>query len=212
MKKTLKHAIFPTRDGFVGVLASEKGLLSITFPRSSTREAREELGEQVNDAIESPDCFADLIKRLTVYFGGSRVLFHDRLDLGDATPFQRKVWEAARLIPYGETRSYRWVAERIGRPGAARAVGQALAKNPLPIIIPCHRVVASSGELGGFSGGLQMKDRLLRLEGILVHSTMRGVYFRSVRHAITIAREVWYPKARHGKLAASPPRPPLFSD
>jgi len=74
------------------------------------------------------------------------------------------VWQATRLIPYGETRSYLWVAVQIGKPGAARAVGQALGRNPLPVIIPCHRVIASDGGLGGFTGGLVMKRRLLELE------------------------------------------------
>jgi methylated-DNA-[protein]-cysteine S-methyltransferase len=74
------------------------------------------------------------------------------------------VWEITRLIPYGETRSYAWVAEQIGQPRAVRAVGQALGKNPLPIIIPCHRVITSNGKLGGFGGGLEMKKRLLSLE------------------------------------------------
>jgi len=74
------------------------------------------------------------------------------------------VWQATRLIPYGETRSYLWVAVQIGKPGAARAVGQALGRNPLPVIVPCHRVIAADGGLGGFTGGLEMKRRLLELE------------------------------------------------
>ena len=82
----------------------------------------------------------------------------DKLDL---PPFQREVWETTRLIPYGETRSYLWVAKQIKRPRAVRAVGQALSKNPLPIIVPCHRVVASDGRLGGFRRGVEMKRHLL---------------------------------------------------
>jgi len=74
------------------------------------------------------------------------------------------VWQLTRLIPYGETRSYTWVAEQLGKAGAVRAVGQALARNPLPIIVPCHRVVAKDGKLGGYSGGVEKKDYLLRLE------------------------------------------------
>ena len=106
----------------------------------------------------------DLIKRLNPCFSGVQVAFQDELDLGTATLFQRRVWETTQLIPYGETRSYRWVAEHMGQPTAARAVGQALAKNPIPIIIPCHRVVTNNGKLGGFSGGPKMKRYLLRLE------------------------------------------------
>jgi methylated-DNA-[protein]-cysteine S-methyltransferase len=76
------------------------------------------------------------------------------------------VWEKARLIPYGETRSYMWLARQIGKPQAARAVGQALGRNPLPVIVPCHRVIASDGSPGGFTGGLHRKKMLLKLEGL----------------------------------------------
>ncbi|GAI87660.1 unnamed protein product, partial [marine sediment metagenome] len=75
-------------------------------------------------------------------------------------------WEETRLIPYGETRSYAWVAKQVGKPKAARAVGQAMGSNPLPIIIPCHRVITSNGKLGGFGGGLEMKRQLLSLEAV----------------------------------------------
>ena len=104
------------------------------------------------------------MKRLMVYFSGQRETFPDELDLSVATPFQREVWKATKLIPHGETRSYLWVAKQIKRPEAARAVGQALGRNPLPVIIPCHRVIASDGQLGGFSDGLEMKRYLLCLE------------------------------------------------
>ncbi len=104
------------------------------------------------------------MKRLRAYFTGRKVEFPDTLDLSVATDFQREVWDATRLIPYGETRSYTWVAEQIKKPRAVRAVGQALGRNPLPVIVPCHRVLTSNGGLGGFSGGLEMKRFLLRLE------------------------------------------------
>ncbi len=81
-----------------------------------------------------------------------------------ATPFQKKVYEAVRTIPYGETRSYQWVALAIGKPNAQRAVGQALNKNPLPLYIPCHRVIAKNQSLGGFGSGLEVKRYLLDLE------------------------------------------------
>ncbi len=87
-----------------------------------------------------------------------------KLDLSNFTPFQRKVLEAVKTIPYGEVRTYKWVAERMGNPGAARAVGQALKKNPYSVIIPCHRVIRSNGRLGGYSGGIQKKKRLLKKE------------------------------------------------
>jgi len=106
------------------------------------------------------------MERLRAYFSSHKATFLDELDLSGATPFQRQVWEATRLIPYGETRSYLWVAEQIKRPGAVRAVGQALGRNPLAVIVPCHRVVASDGKLGGFGGGVELKRHLLYVEAV----------------------------------------------
>jgi len=101
---------------------------------------------------------------LKSYLDGNQVYWDLPLDLRGATDFELKVWHAAQKIPYGQTRTYGWIAESIGRPLASRAVGGALGRNPIPIIIPCHRVLASDGGLGGFSAGLEWKQRLLRLE------------------------------------------------
>jgi len=160
----LRYAAFDTEMGWVGILASARGLLGTTLPRSSAEEARTLLGANVGKASWAPQEFTDLMARLRAYFAGGSVAFSDKLDLGGATAFQRKVWAMTRLIPYGETRSYLWLARQIRQPRTARAVGQALARNPLAIIVPCHRVIASDGSLGGFGGGLAMKQRLLRLE------------------------------------------------
>ena len=168
MTQQLKCIIFNTDMGWLGILGSAKGLLRTTLPHPSAQEIRQLPGDSINQASRSPRLFADLIQRLKLYFGGHKVNFPDRLDLSGATDFQRKVWETTRLIPYGETRSYAWVAEQIKQPRALRAVGQALGRNPLPIIVPCHRVVASNGKLGGFSNGIEMKKRLLYLEGATV--------------------------------------------
>ncbi len=163
MTKELNYIIFNTDMGWIGILGSVKGLLSTTLPQRSAQEAQHLLGD-TNDATWAPHSFEDLIQRLSIYLSGHRVTFPDQLDLSGATTFQRNVWEIARLIPYGEARSYKWMAEQIGKPLAARAVGQALGSNPLPIIIPCHRVIASNGKLAGFSGGVKMKRQLLSLE------------------------------------------------
>jgi O-6-methylguanine DNA methyltransferase len=80
------------------------------------------------------------------------------------TEFERKVWAALNEIPFGETRTYKWIAEKIGNPAAVRAVGRALSKNPIPIVIPCHRVIESDGSIGGYSSGVNIKKRLLELE------------------------------------------------
>ena len=164
MAEKLKYVTFNTDIGWFGILGSAKGLLGATLPQRSSHEARQLLGDDINQATWSPRSFKDLMERLRVYFGGHKTLFPDALDLSRATPFQREVWEVTRLIPYGETRSYTWVAEQIGKPKAIRAVGQALSRNPLPIIIPCHRVVNSDGKLGGYSDGLETKRYLLHLE------------------------------------------------
>ncbi|MFC1983710.1 methylated-DNA--[protein]-cysteine S-methyltransferase [Chloroflexota bacterium] len=164
MIQQLHYITFNTNIGWIGILGSAKGLLCTTLPQRSAQEACQLLGDSVNHATCSPHLFKDLMERLKVYFGGYRTTFTDELDLSRATHFRREVWKITRLIPYGETRSYAWVAEQIKKPRAVRAVGQALSKNPLPIIIPCHRVVTSDGKLSGFSGGVEMKRYLLSLE------------------------------------------------
>ncbi len=149
--------------GWVGILGSASGLLAATPPQPSSQKAERRLGD-IKNAVLSKKPFADLIKRLKAYFAGQKVEFPDKLDLSWATEFQRQVWRVTRLIPYRETRSYGWIAKRMGKSGAARAVGQALARNRLPVIIPCHRVLAADGGLGGYSGGVGVKRSLLRLE------------------------------------------------
>jgi methylated-DNA-[protein]-cysteine S-methyltransferase len=159
-----KYIVFNTNMGWVGILSSAKGLVCITLPQPSAQEARQLLGAAVDSAAWSPEFFDDLTERFKAYFSGKKIIFTDKLDLSTATLFQRRVWESTRLIPFGKTKSYGWVAEQIDKPKAARAVGQALVKNPLPIIVPCHRVLTSDGKLGGFTGGVEIKQRLLGLE------------------------------------------------
>ena len=106
-------------------------------------------------------------RELKEYFAGRRTAFSVPLSM-HGTPFQMEVWAALRAIPYGETRSYGELARRIGRPGACRAVGMANHVNPLPILVPCHRVVGADGHLTGYAGGLDVKKYLLELEGVHV--------------------------------------------
>jgi methylated-DNA-[protein]-cysteine S-methyltransferase len=164
MTEELKYAIFSTKIGWVGILGSSKGIRRTTLPQPSVQDARRLLGKPLDYAELAPKLFQDLIERFQAYFSGGKIDFPDEFDLSSATSFQRQVWEVTRLIPYGNTRSYKWVAEQTGKPGASRAMGQPLAKNPLPILIPCHRVINTDGRLGGFSGGLGMKRQLLNLE------------------------------------------------
>ena len=106
---------------------------------------------------------AQLRKQISEYYSGERREFTVTL-AASGTPWQKKVWEALRSIPFGETRSYSQVADMIGRPGAARAVGGANGCNRVPLVVPCHRVISADGSLGGFSGGLHLKEKLLEHE------------------------------------------------
>jgi O-6-methylguanine DNA methyltransferase len=119
--------------------------------------------------VRSPEdpLVADAIGQLSEYFAGARETFTVPLRPA-GTPFQLSVWRALEEIPYGDTRTYRDIARSIGRPTATRAVGAANGQNPLPIFVPCHRVIGSNGSLTGFGGGLDVKLALLRLEGVLL--------------------------------------------
>jgi methylated-DNA-[protein]-cysteine S-methyltransferase len=105
-----------------------------------------------------------LINELTSYFKGINVNFSQKVRFLTGTEFEQKVWLSLKDIPYGETRTYKWVAEKVGSPSASRAVGRALSKNPVTLILPCHRVVESDGSIGGYSSGINIKIRILELE------------------------------------------------
>ena len=113
--------------------------------------------------VEDTAAFPDVVAQLHDYFAGKRTGFDVAFRL-DGTSFQRRVWDALSEIPYGETRSYGEIARRIGQPGAARAVGLANGRNPIAVIVPCHRVIGANGALTGYAGGLQAKRALLDLE------------------------------------------------
>jgi len=169
-KKDVKVAIAScqTAWGWVGIASSPSGLLALTLPEPTQERALKLLLERWGEGQSYDDPKLDGLKRkLQHYFDGQRVLFDEPLDLRAATAFQRRVWSAVRDIPCGETRSYGQIARQVGSPGAARAVGLAMAANPLPIVVPCHRVIGSDGNLRGFGGGLDLKRRLLEMEGAL---------------------------------------------
>ncbi len=116
------------------------------------------------DADDVPPVLKETAAQLEEYFAGERTEFDVTMEL-DGTPFQREVWAELSRIPYGETISYGELARRVGRPKGPRAVGQANGRNPIPVIVPCHRVLASDG-IGGYGGGLKIKRALLALEGV----------------------------------------------
>jgi O-6-methylguanine DNA methyltransferase len=160
----LRYRIIDTAFGYVGIGATEEGISAVTLPCETEDEAVISLGEKSGTGDPDPELLPDLVKRLIDYFNGEKVSFPDELDITSASEFQKKVWQAAQSIPYGETRSYLWIATQAGNPRASRAAGRALGRNPLPVVIPCHRVIAGTGGMGGFTGGVEMKMRLLALE------------------------------------------------
>jgi methylated-DNA-[protein]-cysteine S-methyltransferase len=161
------YAVLPTCMGWMGVVASERGIRRLALPQPSPQRAVETIETDVSGAELSPARFEGLRQELETCFTGNAPDFLQELDLETSPPFFLKAWIACRSIPRGETRSYTWLAAQAGNPGAVRAAGQAMAHNPVSIIIPCHRVVASNGDLWGYGGGLDLKRRLLDLERAL---------------------------------------------
>ena len=156
--------VTPVKQGWIGIARSMVGFCLVTLPQTSFSSALALLGDDLKALPHNDPAFGNLPDRIRRYFEGEPVDFPDELDLDSASSFRQAVWQATRSIPFGETRSYRWVAERMGKPQAARAAGQALAANPLAILVPCHRVIGSDGSLCGFGGGLEMKKWLLDME------------------------------------------------
>ncbi|EGU45900.1 MULTISPECIES: methylated-DNA--[protein]-cysteine S-methyltransferase [Vibrio] len=145
--------------GTVTLQANEQGLLGVWFETHTTKP--EDLGIQE----DSFPIFQSVKEQLERYFAGDAVQF-DVPIAAKGTPFQQSVWHALTTIPYGETWSYAQLADAIGNPKAVRAVGLANGKNPVSVIVPCHRVIGKNGKLTGYAGGIERKQRLLTIEGI----------------------------------------------
>jgi methylated-DNA-[protein]-cysteine S-methyltransferase len=163
----LRFVTFDTEIGRFLVAGGDRGLTTVCFAEDLDVEralSAEMRGTRVV-AVEDRIRLRRVVDDIRDYLGGKRVRFTHRVDLEGVTDFNRDVLEVVRGIPYGSLRSYKWVANEIGSPRATRPVGQALSHNPLPVIIPCHRVVNSDGTLGGYSGGgTDMKRRLIEIE------------------------------------------------
>ena len=153
MRKT--SLLYDKYESPVGVLYltfSGKHLVAVSFSKPA------DMAYMKGSAPDS------LIRELTAYFNGLNSEFSSEMKFLSGTDFEKKVWSCLKKIPYGETRTYGWVAGEVGNPAATRAVGRALSKNPLPIVLPCHRVIESDGSTGGYSSGVNIKRRLLELE------------------------------------------------
>lgn len=150
--------------GTVWVVASARGVHRVIFGEDGERAWARVRAAHPEMERREDGLAAQALAQILEYLRGTRRDFTVPLD-PEGTPFQRRVWMETARIPYGQTITYRELARRIGRPGAARAVGQALGANPLPILIPCHRVIAADGRPGGYTGGRHLKRWLLHLEG-----------------------------------------------
>jgi len=148
---------------FVGV--SDLGVCDVTFGETNENRYRNQLARWASRISREPDAVRLVLSELDAYFRGCLQRFTVEIDIRVVTVFTARVLSATRTIPFGRLVSYGDIAQRIGASGASRAVGGALGRNPVPIIVPCHRVVTQGGRLGGFTGGLDIKRALLRIEG-----------------------------------------------
>lgn len=162
----MEFATVDTKVGSFAFVARDTHLVATYLPDKKDR-VKKRVRSEWPDANENPSLMPAFRKRVSDYFSGQQTSFDERLDLSDVPPFRRRVLEQCQRIPYGKTASYRDLARAVGNANAARAVGTAMAHNPLPLVVPCHRVLRSDGSIGGFSSpsGVAEKKRMLRLEG-----------------------------------------------
>lgn len=171
-QETWYFSSFSTSIGNVYIAKNPRGICRISFPCHSEEDFLSDFpGKPVIRMERNNLALKYEIGLLGKYFKGKQVRFDFPLDVSQGTLFQKRVWEKLQEIPYGERRSYKWVAEQIGNPNAVRAIGMANNKNPLPPVIPCHRVIGSDGGLTGYASGLPVKKFLLDME----YHTMKNI-------------------------------------
>jgi methylated-DNA-[protein]-cysteine S-methyltransferase len=162
------YAFTDSPFGSLLVAVTPRGLVRLAYPNEEMDGVLAEIGRTVSPRVlESPSETDEIRRELDQYFAGGRTTFDVPVDFAAVVGFRRRILEAAERIPFGQVRSYAQVASEAGNPRAARAAGNALGSNPIPIVVPCHRVVHSGGGLGGYTGGLDRKVTLLTLEGVL---------------------------------------------
>jgi len=167
MVKGLRYVIFQTRWGWFGLLGGEKGLLQTSLPIADRDKAKGALLKSITTASYDERLFSELRDKIGAYFEGDCVDFADILvELDELSGFSEQVLITCRQVEYGRTVNYGRLAELAHRPGASQAVGNILSRNPVPLIIPCHRVIRRDGKVGGFSaaGGVRLKRKMLELE------------------------------------------------
>ena len=170
---SIYYTLYSSPLGLTGIAGSEKGLVKIVLQLPDESHFTHHLKNSFQcECLKNPAFFKIVVKQLDLYFSGDLKNFNCKLDLSRGTSFQQKVWRQLTAIPFGKTQSYRTLAKAIGQPRAFRAVGNANGKNPLPIIVPCHRVIRENGDLGGYTGGLHLKRFLLDLEKKTLNGTL----------------------------------------
>jgi methylated-DNA-[protein]-cysteine S-methyltransferase len=165
-----RYGIVASPVGDLLVAVSEGGVCEIAFARKGSEGFFEELRRRGFDAVADQDAVASVAAQLRDYFEGRRSSFDVSVDLSGVSPFTQQVLRATAHTPFGQLRTYRDIAREIGKPGATRAVGNALGKNPIAIVVPCHRIIRSDRTIGGYTGGLDIKRTLLSIEGSSIPS------------------------------------------
>ena len=160
---------FESKVGLIYVGSTEKGVCKVSLPRQTKRDFFRWLREHFddNEVTDNKSRNRDVIEQLSRYFNGKLARFSVPVDM-IGTPFQIRVWKELQRIPYGTTISYKQLAKRLGTSRGFQAIGRANAANPVPIIVPCHRVLGADGSLVGYSSGVKTKEFLLKLEGALM--------------------------------------------
>lgn len=168
-KDVLRHRMFEVSGGWCAAVRGRKGYVGLVLPVDTSEEAESLVMRDHPESRQAARRFRDIEEAVENYFNGWRTDFGKfPVDLSAGTAFQRKIWEIVRGIPYGKVRTYGWIGLEVGRPEAVRAIGAAVGANPVPLLVPCHRVIASDGSMCGFSavGGVELKVRMLELERV----------------------------------------------
>jgi methylated-DNA-[protein]-cysteine S-methyltransferase len=173
MSSLQNYHVFETPLGWLGIAWSEKGLTQLQLPSHDRTATERRLQRRTVDGVESdpPAWVAEIVETLKRYAAGEQVDFSSvPVDLAGIDAFRLAIYDAARKLAFGETTTYGELAARAGYPGEARDTGQALGQNPVPIVVPCHRILAAGNKIGGFSapGGSATKEKLLNMEGVRV--------------------------------------------
>lgn len=169
----MHYSMFKTTIGWCGLLRWERGIVRLYIGCPEREKLLNQITRECGHSVLRAPAKGELVDRIKSYCSGEKVFFDPcDLDWSFKTSFQKRVYQAVMNIPYGTTETYGGLARKCDCPSGSRAVGNALASNPFPLVVPCHRIIRRDGRLGGFSawGGVALKESLLKLEGVMIHS------------------------------------------